>query len=519
MRSIDTACLYAGGVTTGVIYAVFKGLEKTRLVPPGRLVELEGRESEPVAAGVRESAACARPRVDVPLTALQFSKPEAARSAAAAGGAAVDAPVPATAAGSLALAPAAGPVSSAAQRKVYLYSTHHPCTENAMNLNLLKRYYTANDWTTTQDPAQADDIIVATCGFSQEEENWELSVLEKLASKKKNGARIVVTGCLPMISQRRVADVFQGDYVHVSDLSKFDELTGFSSRTCEFDNNFVSTSEYDTDPEIQDYVKIKNRLEKLRNNSLFRLPLPLYPVPTTNWFIVRVGMGCTENCSYCAIKRAHGFIKSEPMDSIMRQAERGLALGYRTISLSGESPGSWGADIGSNVVVLLEALLRLDPGLKINLRYISPVPLIKLRRELMPLFATGRITHFCTPIQSGSNRILELMNRPYTVEKVKETVNEIMRRTKVLMISTNMIVGFPGETKEDFNQSMRAMHEIDFGMYMVFRYSDRVGTKASTLPGKLTTDELDSRFAAMNRLKYRRHLKLALLGENWLRKP
>jgi MiaB/RimO family radical SAM methylthiotransferase len=516
MRFIDTACLYAGGVTNGMIYSALKSLEHVGLLPLGRVVERDGyAPPPPPSIRRREPGTGAPSRIDVQLGALQASKPELARCTAGSGAAEGAQPMAAVMENPAPLA--ADPALGEARKKVYLYSTHHPCTENAMNLNLLKRFYTANHWEVTPDPSQADYVIVATCGFSQQEEDTELAILKKLGAKKKKGARLVVTGCLPMISQRRVAEVFDGDYVHVSDLSKFDDLMAFDYKTSDFDNNFVSAAEYDTDPEIHDFVKIRNRLERFSRLPLVRLPAPLYPVPTTAWFVIRVGMGCTENCSYCAIKHAHGFTKSEPMVSIMTQAERGLALGYRTICLSGESPGSWGVDIRSNIVVLLEALLGLHPDLKINLRYISPVWLIKLRKELKPLFATGRITHFCTPIQSGSNRVLERMNRPYTVEKVKETVNDIMQHTKVAMISTNMIVGFPGETEEDFNQSLKALREIDFGMYMVFRYSERTGTKAATLTGKLTADQIESRYAVMNRLKDRRHLKLALLGEHWLR--
>lgn len=403
------------------------------------------------------------------------------------------------------------------KKQVYLHSTHHPCTENAMNLNLLKRVCHANGYNVTKDPRKADYLVIATCGFSQEEEDLELKVITELNKQKKNSARLVVTGCLPLLSKKRVDKVFHGEHVEVTKIDKFNEIMDFNLKTEEFDNNFISEEEYDTDPEIYDFVKIKNKIEKFTFLPFVKVPKTIYPVPSKEWFIIRVSMGCTENCTYCGIKHVHGFTKSTPIDSVIEQAKKGIAKGYKVISLSGEDPGSYGADIDTNIAVLLEELLRLPGDFDINLRYISPNWLIKLKNELIPLFKTGRITNFGTPIQSGSNRILKLMNRRYDIEEVKETVNYVMRNTKVGMISTNIIVGFPGETEEDFKETLKIFKEIDFGMYMVFRYTDRPGTKASELPDKVPIKEIERRFKKINWKKNKKHLKITLLGDHWLR--
>ncbi len=404
------------------------------------------------------------------------------------------------------------------KKQVYLHSTHHPCTENAMNLNLLKRFYSANDWGVTTNPREADCLVVATCGFTQEEEDQEIKVIDDLSKIKKKDARIFITGCLPMIRQQRLNELFQAEYVEVTQINRFDEIMNFDVKTTQLDNNYVSEYEYDSDPEIHDFVKVRKGIEKYSFLPFIRVPKTLYPAPSNKWFVIRVAMGCTDNCSYCGIKHAHGFTKSTPMESIIEQAKKGIAQGFKEISLSGEAPGSYGVDINLNLAVLLEELLRLREDVKINLRYISPNWLIRLRKDLIPIFKTGRITNFCTPIQSGSNRILKLMNRRYTVEETKEIVNYIMRNTKVGMISTNVMVGFPGETEDDFNSSLRIFEEIDFGMYMVFKYSDRPGTKASKLPDKISVEEKERRFKIMNRAKYKEHLKITLFGANWLRR-
>lgn len=398
------------------------------------------------------------------------------------------------------------------KQTIFFHSTNHPCTENAMNMNLLKRYYAANDWRQNDNPYTADHIIVSTCGFSQGEEDYELKVINDYNLNKKSGARLILTGCLPLISKDNVERIFQGDYVQITNMKDFDAITNFNIKIDYFNNNHVSVHEYDTDPSIHKYYKIRKATEKYSFLPFVKLPKTFYTVPSDNWFIIRGSMGCTGNCSYCGIKNAHGPIKSESVESIVELAKEGLAQGYKEIAISGPDTGAYGVDRKTSLPELLEALFMLPGDFKINFRYIDPKWLIKLKNDLMPFFKTGRITSFCSPIQSGSNRILELMNRKYTYEEHKEAVNTIIRKTKVKMISTNIMVGFPGETVQDFNDSMRVVREMDFAMYMVFKCSHRPGTKAFSFPGRLTEEEMDRRYNIMSKAVFKKHLKVILTG-------
>lgn len=395
-------------------------------------------------------------------------------------------------------------------KKAYLHSTRHPCTENAMNLNKLKRWFSGNEWEVTRKPSEADVIVVSTCGFSKEQEDYEIDTIAKLGQIRKPGCELVVMGCLPEINRERLKQVFNGPTVPTASLDRFDEILDLPRSIASFDSHTISGDEYDSDPRISFFVRTRKWFERHSWIPFLRVPKILYTVPSEKWFCIRCAMGCTGNCSYCGIKHAHGPYRSEPLESIVRQARDGLARGFREIALTGEDLGAYGVDTGQTLADLLNALVAIPYRFKINIRFIDPYWLIRLGEALMPAFRSGKINAFCCPAQSGSDRILKLMNRRYTFEELKKSVNRVARETGVDMISTNIIVGFPGETRYDLHETMRLIDEVAFGMYMVFRYEDRPGTEASRLAGKTDRHEMDSRYSEVHRACVRKHAKLIL---------
>jgi MiaB/RimO family radical SAM methylthiotransferase len=398
------------------------------------------------------------------------------------------------------------------KKKVYIHSTNHPCTENAMNLNMLRRWYSSNEWELTKNPEEADVLVMATCGFSKKEEDMEIDTISHLKKVKKEGAELIVTGCLPKINKERTQQVFTGKFVEITQLNKFDDIMKFDKKITSFTNNYVSEKEYNTDPQIHRYFKTRKMFEKYSFIPFVKVPKILYTIPSEKWFLVRCGMGCSGNCSYCAIKHAHGPARSEAPEKIIEDIKRGVSQGYKEISLTGEDQGCYGCDRDMDLSDLLTKILEIPGDFVVNLRYIDPYWLVRLKDKLIPLFQTGRIKTFCSPVQSGSNRILSLMNRRYTFEQVQNTVNEIMEKTKVKMISTNIIVGFPGETEEEFQETLRLITQVKFGMYVAFRYEDRPNTKASQLPEKVSSEVIERRFAQVQKAISKRHIRLVTWG-------
>jgi MiaB/RimO family radical SAM methylthiotransferase len=400
-------------------------------------------------------------------------------------------------------------------KKAYLHATRHPCTENAMNLNLIRRWFEANSLEITKNPEQADIIIVSTCGFSQSQEDYEIDIIKEMGLKKKEGARLIVLGCLPKINKKRLEQVFSGPVVPTESVENIENIISLPQKINNFDNNIISWNEYNIDPRLSRFYRTRQFFESLEDmpfaGRFFKVPRVFLTMPSDKWWCVRCAMGCTGNCSYCGIKHAQGKFKSEPVDKIISQIEKGLKKGYKEIALSGEDLGGYGVDIKCDLADLLNKINSMPDDFKINIRFIDPYWLIRLKDKLVPEFEKGRIRAFCAPAQSGSNRILKLMNRRYTFEDLKETVNYIVRHTPVQMISTNIITGFPGETRAELRESVRLVDEIDFGMYLVFKYEDRPGTKASFMNNKIDKKEMHKRYSIIHRRVIKKHL-CSLLG-------
>jgi MiaB/RimO family radical SAM methylthiotransferase len=394
------------------------------------------------------------------------------------------------------------------KKKVYVGVTQHPCTENAMNSNLLKRWFETNGWEVTRAAPEADIIIVSTCGFNQSQEDYEIGEIQRRTSEKKAGAELIVVGCLPEINRERLRKEFNGVCISTKDIMKFNEHMNFKVRLEDLDNNFISPDEYEANPHIAFWVKARIAFEKWnRRFSFIKVPKVLMTTPSSSWFCIRCATGCTGNCSYCGIRKAQGFINSVSIDTIVRQAVKGLAMGYKEIALTGEDMGGYGLDRKQDLADLLNELVKLKGDFTINLRFIDPFWLLRLFDKLQPSFNSGKVKSFCVPAQSGSDRILKAMHRRYTFQEIKSGVNDTLRHTKVQMIATNIIVGFPGETNEDFRDSIRLVKEVDFALYLIFPYDERPGTKAAGLPNKIPEHIKQQRYHHIHRLAVRKHFQ------------
>lgn len=406
-------------------------------------------------------------------------------------------------------------------KKAYLHATKHPCTENAMNLNLIKRWFKKNDMEITLVPQEADIIIVSTCGFSKSQEDYEIETIKELGLKKNKECQFIVMGCLPKINKKRLSQVFNGPVVPTESVEQIENIISLPKSIRDLDNNIISMDEYNVDPKLSKFFKTRAFFEKVENSKLLKktpflkkipiikgflkVPKVFLTMPSASWWCVRCAMGCTGNCSYCGIKHAIGKFKSESPDTIISQIEKGVAKGFKEIALSGEDLGGYGVDIKMDLADLLKEINSLKGNFKINIRFIDPYWLIRLKDKLIPEFEKGRVRSFCAPAQSGSDRILKAMHRRYSFSDLKDTVNLIVRKTPVEMISTNIIVGFPGETRLELRESLRLINEIDFGMYLVFKYEDRPGTKASTLPDKISPEEMEKRYKILHRKIIKKH--------------
>ncbi|GHC11747.1 tRNA (N6-isopentenyl adenosine(37)-C2)-methylthiotransferase MiaB [Cerasicoccus arenae] len=209
---------------------------------------------------------------------------------------------------------------------------------------------------------------------------------------------------------------------------------------------------------------------------------------------VSIMQGCNMKCSYCIVPKTRGEERARPMDDIVAEIEELARNGTKEVTLLGQIVNQYAvrefpfANGKSPFVQLLERVNAID-GIE-RIRFTSPHP-VGFREDLIECY--GRLEKLCEyihfPMQSGSDRILKQMRRPYTVERFKRIVAALRARCPDLCISTDVIVGFPGETEEDFELTRQAFADIRFDMAYIFKYSVRPGTTAEPL-GDPISDEL-----------------------------
>jgi len=201
---------------------------------------------------------------------------------------------------------------------------------------------------------------------------------------------------------------------------------------------------------------------------------------------LRVQTGCDEVCSYCIIPSTRGSSRSVPVAAVVRDGARAASAGFKEIVLTGVHLGSYGRDLmpPASLTDLLRALAALDADVHFRISSIEPMDCTP---ELIDLVAgAGRFApHFHLPLQHASDRVLTAMRRPYTLDDYRRTVDRIRRLMPDASIGSDIIVGFPGENDADFASTLRYLAQSPLTYLHVFPYSDRPGTCASRLAGKV----------------------------------
>jgi len=217
---------------------------------------------------------------------------------------------------------------------------------------------------------------------------------------------------------------------------------------------------------------------------------------------VSIQQGCDMDCAFCIVPATRGDERSRPMDDIVRECEELAERGAREVTLLGQIVTSYGRrdyahSGGASPFVQLLGRVHAVPGIE-RIRFTSPHPR-GFRQDLADAFAglpkLGEHVHL--PVQSGSNRILRAMKRPYTRERYLEIVDMLRSAQPAMAFSTDIIVGFPGETDADFEETRALCEAVDYDMAYVFKYSVRSGTPAAAMPGQVPDSVREERNQAL----------------------
>ena len=355
------------------------------------------------------------------------------------------------------------------------------CKVNQYEAQLLREGFLAIGLAEAPEEHGADLVVVNSCSVTESGAAKSRHAVRQLG-RRNPGARILVTGC----------------YVE-SDREDCEALDGVVRA---FGN-----------AEKAGIVPYVARQLLGMDGELPELPRGIRSFAGHTRAFVKVQDGCRDHCAYCIIPSLRGEPRSRPMDEIAEELAALARNGYREVVFTGVHLGYFGFERGEKgALVALLRLARATPGLE--RAKLSSVEVHEIDSELVDLFAADPffVPHFHLPLQAGSDRTLRSMRRKYGTGRFRGAVDLLRDRLVEPALTTDLIVGFPGESSDDFDDSLRFCEEMDFAKMHVFPFSPRSGTEASHLPGlppakeilrrRQAAAELDDRMSTAYRRRF-----------------
>ena len=354
------------------------------------------------------------------------------------------------------------------------------CPKNLVDSETMLGLIHEENYEITNDPSEAEIIIVNTCGFIESAKEESINTILQMAEYKKSGSckYIIVTGCL---SQRYAEELF-------SELPEADAIAGVEV--------------YDEIGSIIKRVMNGERfimLERSKPDVIYTSKETFLPrILTTPSYTayLKIAEGCDNCCSYCAIPKIRGPYRSKPMEQVLKEAKALAANGVKELIVVAQDTTRYGEDLPGGKLLLADLLKELNKieSLKwIRVMYCYPN---NFTDELIETFASlDKVCNYVDlPLQHASNRLLASMNRYDTREEVETLLAKLRKRIPGIVIRTTFIVGFPGETDADFEELKEFVEQQRFENAGVFAYSQEEGTVAGAMPNQIPDEIKQERY-------------------------
>ncbi len=332
-----------------------------------------------------------------------------------------------------------------------------------------------------ESPEEAKLILVNTCSVREKPEHKLFSLLGKLRPLKEDGDGVLigVGGCVAQQEGKNI--------VRRSDVVDF----VFGTHNLSVVPSLIDQRRAGADPQVA--IDYRDDWEDL--------PLGVPGTGRTSVF-VSISRGCNKNCTYCIVPRTRGPEVSRPLEEILREVRISVHRGAKEIVLLGQTVNSWGLDLAprKKFVELLEEVAQVD-GVE-RIRFTSPHPQ-EVRKDFYDLVAENPkvCRHIHMPLQSGSDTILKAMNRNYRKKRFLDIIVGLKERVPDIAITTDIIVGFPGETEEDFEETLDVMRQVEFESSYSFMFSARPETVAADLPDQVPLEIKQRRLQELQSLQ------------------
>ncbi len=359
------------------------------------------------------------------------------------------------------------------------------CQMNERDSEAVAALLRARGYRIVADEENCDVLLLNTCSVRDAAEQKAIGKAAHLATRKKKQPDFIL-GILGCMAQNRGAELLDRlpDVDLIVGTQKFHQVPDYldNLRAAQAAGAPVGSTIIDIAEEAGSQNTIRDHVLEAQQVSAF----------------VSIQQGCNMDCAFCIVPKTRGDERSRPMDDIVRECEQLAERGVKEITLLGQIVTSYGRRDyihtgGVTPFVQLLEHVNAIPGIQ-RIRFTSPHPR-GFKDDLIQAY--GRLEKLCEyvhlPLQSGSNRILKEMNRPYSRERYLEIVSALRAVRPDLYFSTDVIVGFPGETAEDFAQTRELFEACNYDMAYIFKYSIRTGTPAATLADQVPDEVKEER--------------------------
>ena len=334
------------------------------------------------------------------------------------------------------------------------------CKVNTYESNVMRDALLNKGYFEVDLKEKADITIINTCTVTNTADSKSMKVIRQAIRRNEN-AIIVVCGCLVQNKKEEVSKIDGVDIV-IGNINK--------SKIVDY---------------IEKYIEEKKQEVDVRNimDTNFE-PMMLNNFNKTRAF-VKIQDGCNNFCSYCIIPYTRGNVRSKDKRSVLKEIQLLVDEGHKEVVLTGIHTGNYGAEFANyKFADLLKDIVKID---KLERLRISSIEITEINDDVMEVIKENNILvdHMHIPLQSGSDAVLKRMNRKYDKEYFINKIKKLRKIRPNISITTDVIVGFPGETKEEFEETIETIKKIEFTKLHVFPYSKREGTKAAIMDGQV----------------------------------
>ena len=370
------------------------------------------------------------------------------------------------------------------------------CQGNVRDSETISAILEDMSFTSTDNMEEADLIILNTCAIRENAHNKVFGMLGRIKHLKESKPEIITILCGCMAQEESVVDEIEKNYKWMDVVFGTHNIQNLPKLLSEaIDLNELIIEVFSKEGEIIENLPVK------RDNKYKAF--------------VNIQYGCDKFCTYCIVPYTRGKQRSRKKEDILSEVNDIIKKGYKEVTLLGQNVNAYGKDLYDNYSMnnLLEDVAKTGID---RVRFVTSHPwdftdeminIIKKYDNIMP--------YIHLPLQSGSDKILKLMGRRYTKEEYLSLANKIRKEIPNVSITTDIIVGFPNETKEDFNETLDVVKKVKYDGAFTFIYSPRVGTPASTMDDSITLEEKQERLYKLNELvnKYSNESNKKLLNK------